>query len=113
VLFRLTRQPGMRQVELADMLDIEPITLCRIVDRLEESGLVERTHDPQDRRAWRLHVTAKAQPLIEKLKAVGAELVAEAFAGIDPKDIEIARQVLSRARENASRCSSINRASNQ
>ena len=113
VLFRLTRQPGMRQVELADMLDIEPITLCRIVDRLQESGLVERTHDPADRRAWRLHVTEKAQPLIEKLKAVGAELVEEAFAGIDPKDIEITRRVLGRVRDNAGRGASINKASNQ
>jgi len=112
VLFRLERQPGLRQVELADMLDIEPITLCRIVDRLEESSLVERSADPADRRAWRLHVTAQAQPLIEKLKAVGAELVQEAFAGIDPKDIESARQVLARVRENASRSSSLNRASN-
>ena len=113
VLFRLERQPGLRQVELADLLDIEPITLCRIVDRLEESGLVERTSDPADRRAWRLHVTAQAQPLIEKLKAVAAELVDAAFAGIDPKDIEIARQVLARTRENAGRCSNLNRASNQ
>src|SRR5437763_11161460 len=83
VLFRLTRTPGLRQVELAEMLDVEPITLCRIVDRREEAGLVERTRDPSDRRAWRLHVTAQAQPLIEKLKAVAAELVDEAFAGID------------------------------
>jgi len=113
VLFRVERQPGLRQVELADLLDIEPITLCRIVDRLEESGLVERTSDPADRRAWRLHVTAQAQPLIEKLKAVGAELVDAAFAGIDPKDIEIARQVLARTRENAGRSSNLNRASNQ
>jgi DNA-binding MarR family transcriptional regulator len=113
VLFRLTRTPGLRQVELADMLELEPITLCRIVDRLEEAGLVERSRDPEDRRAWRLHVTAKAQPLIEKLKGVGAKLVEQAFAGIDPKDIETTRKVLARARENASRGASINRASNQ
>lgn len=113
VLFRLTRMPGLRQVELADMLDVEPITLCRIVDRLEEAGLVERSRDPEDRRAWRLHVTARAQPLIEKLQAVGAELVAEAFAGIDPKDIELTRHVLARMRENAGRCATISRASNQ
>ncbi len=113
VLFRLTRQPGLRQVELADMLDIEPITLCRILDRLEEAELVERTRDPADRRAWRLHVTAGAQPLIEKLRAVGADLASDAFSGIDPDEIEIARQVLARVRENASRCAPINRASNQ
>jgi DNA-binding MarR family transcriptional regulator len=113
VLFRLTRQPGLRQIELADMLDIEPITLSRIIDRLEEAGLVERVADPADRRAWRLHVTAKAQPLVEKLRAVADEMISEAFAGIDPKEIEIARQVLSRARENASRSAPMNRASNQ
>src|SRR2546423_12390309 len=103
VLFKLTRTPGLRQVELADMLDLEPITLCRIVDRLEEAGLVERTRDPDDRRAWRLHVTAEAQPLIEKLKTVGAGLVEQAFCGIVPKDIETAREVLAKARENVSR----------
>jgi DNA-binding MarR family transcriptional regulator len=113
VLFRLTRQPGLRQVELADMLELEPITLCRIVDRLEEAGLVERARDPEDRRAWRLHVTAKAQPLVEKLQAVGAQLIDQAFGGIDPNDIEITRRVLAQARENASRSGTINRASNQ
>ena len=113
VLFRLERQPGLRQIELADMLDIEPITLSRIVDRLEESGLVKRVADPTDRRAWRLHVTSQAQPLIEKLRRVADEMIAEAFAGIDAKDIEITRQVLRRARENASRTAPLHRASNQ
>ena len=113
VLFKLTRKPGLRQVELADLLDLEPITLCRIVDRLEESGLVERGRDPDDRRAWRLNVTQKAQPLIEKLQAVGAELVGQAFAGIDPNDIETTRRVLAQVRENAGRCAAMNRASNQ
>jgi MarR family transcriptional regulator for hemolysin len=113
VLFRLSRNPGMRQIELADMLDIEPITLSRIIDRLEESGLVERLSDPTDRRAWRLHVTAKARPLIEKLRGIADEMLAEAFAGIDPKNIEITRQVLGRMRENASRVAPLNRASNQ
>jgi MarR family transcriptional regulator, transcriptional regulator for hemolysin len=113
VLFRLARQPGMRQIELADMLDIEPITLSRIVDRLEEAGLVERVADPADRRAWRLHVTARAQPLIAKLREVADEMIADAFSGISPKDIEITRAVLRRARENACRAAPMNRASNQ
>ena len=113
VLFRLTRHAGLRQIELADMLDIEPITLSRIVDRLEEGGLVTRVADPADRRAWRLHITARAQPLVEKLRQVADEMIAEAFAGIDGKDIEITRQVLARARENASRAAPMNRASNQ
>ena len=113
VLFRLQRQPGMRQIELADMLDIEPITLSRIVDRLAEAELVERVADPTDRRAWRLHVTARAQPLIAKLRCVADEMISEAFAGIDPEQIEITRSVLGRVRENASLAAIMNRASNQ
>jgi DNA-binding MarR family transcriptional regulator len=113
VLFRLHRQPGLRQIDLADMLDIEPITLSRIVDKLEEAELVERRPDPADRRAWRLHVTAKSQPLIAKLRAIADDMIADAFAGIDPKDIEITRRVLSQARENACRTNVLNRASNQ
>ena len=113
VLFKLTRTPGLRQVELADMLDLEPITLCRILDRLEEAGLVERVRDPEDRRAWRLHVTAKAKPLVDKLQSVGAELVEQAFAGIDREDIELTRDVLTRIRENAARTGPLKRASNQ
>jgi DNA-binding MarR family transcriptional regulator len=113
VLFKLTRRPGLKQVELADMLDLEPITLCRIVDRLEEAGLVERTRDPEDRRAWKLHVTAQAQLLVDKLQAVGAELVGHAFSGIDPEEIEITRKVLARVRENAGSIGTMNRASNE
>ena len=104
MLFRLTRQPGLRQVELADMLDVEPITLCRIVDRLEEAGLVERSRDPDGPPRLAAACHRKAQPLIEKLQAVGDELIDDAFAGIDPKDIEMTRQVLARVRENAGRC---------
>ena len=103
VLFRLTRTPGLRQVELAELLDVEPITLCRIIDRLEESGLVERSKDPDDRRAWLLHVTPQARPIVAKLQALASELAGEAFAGIDPQDVETTRQVLARVRENLGR----------
>ena len=113
VMFRLERQPNLRQIELADLLDVEPITLSRIIDRLEEAGLVERVADPADRRAWRLHVTEKARPLVAKLRAVADDMIAEAFAGTDPKEIEITRRVLARVRENASRSAPINRASNE
>ena len=100
VLFRLTRTPGLRQVELADMLDVEPITLSRIIDRLEEAGHVERTPDPADRRAWRLQVTAGAMPLVKRLRAVAHDLVEEAFGGIDPRELETMRGVLAQVREN-------------
>jgi DNA-binding MarR family transcriptional regulator len=113
VLFKVSRRPGLRQHELADLLEVEPITLSRIVDRLEESGLIERLSDPTDRRAWLLHVTAKAEPLVAKLKRLADEMIAEAFAGIDDKDIEITRRVLAQARENAGRNMDLNKASNQ
>jgi DNA-binding MarR family transcriptional regulator len=113
VLFRLERQPGLRQIELADMLDIEPITLSRFVDRLEEARLVERVADPADRRAWRLHVTKTARPLIEKLRGVANEMTSHAFEGIPSEQIEIARRVLGRVRENVARAAPIDKASNQ
>ena len=113
VLFRLERQPGLRQIELADMLDIEPITLTRILDRLQEAGLIERSSDPADRRAWRLHVTAKARPLVAKLRAIADEMTADAFAGINPKDIQTTRQVLALVRERAGQFAVISKAANQ
>ena len=113
VLFKLNRAPGLRQVALADMLEVEPITLSRIVDRLEENGLVERVRDPADRRAWRLQLTEAAQPLIAKLTTVGAGLVGEAFAGVSEQDIQTVRRVLQHVRDNVGRCAAIDRASNQ
>ena len=98
----LARQPGLRQVELADRLDVEPITLCRIVDRLEEAGLVERRRDPDDRRAWRLHLTDKGVPLVEKLRALAGELAREAFDGVSPETIDMLRDSLARVRDNIS-----------
>jgi DNA-binding MarR family transcriptional regulator len=100
VLFRLTRFPGLRQVELAEMLDVEPITLSRIVDRLEEASLVERVADPADRRAWRLEVTEKATPLVAKLRILGGELIEDAFEGIPRDDLDKMRSVLAQVREN-------------
>ena len=77
VLFALSRNEGINQTGLADLLEVETITLCRMVDRLEEAGLVERRADPADRRAWRLHLTATARPLLGELRAVADEVVAE------------------------------------
>jgi len=113
VLFRLARTPGLRQVELADQLDVEPITLSRIVDRLEEAGLVERTADPADRRAWRLQVTAQAQPLIEKLRRLAEQLMAEAFAHIDPQELNAMRTTLSKIRENLCAAKAMKKVANQ
>ena len=100
VLVRLSREPGLRQVDLADFLDIEPITLCRIVDRLEESELVERRRDPADRRAWRLELTAKAAPVVEKLRSLATDFSADAFAGLSPAELDTMRTSLATVRDN-------------
>jgi len=103
LLLRLSREPGLKQVELAERLDVEPITACRIVDRLEEAGLVERQRDPDDRRAWRLVLTEKAQPILERLRALAGEMSGEAFAGMSVEEIEAMRGKLARIRENVCR----------
>ena len=98
----LSRVPGMKQVELAERLDVEPITAGRTIDRLEEAGLVERRRDPVDRRAWRLFLTDKATPMIERLKLVAEEVLAGAVAGIDANEVAAMRKTLQRIRENVS-----------
>jgi MarR family transcriptional regulator, transcriptional regulator for hemolysin len=100
VLAHLGRGPGQRQVELADRMDIEPITLCRIVDRLEDGGLVERRRDPADRRAWRLYLTKKAEPLLEKLHRLADIMSDEAFADMDGTVIATVRSALAEIRSN-------------
>jgi MarR family transcriptional regulator for hemolysin len=82
------------------MLDVEPITLSRIVDRLEEASLVERVPDPTDRRAWRLQVTEKAEPLVAKLRTLGSALIEDAFEGIPADDLDRMRGLLAQVREN-------------
>lgn len=83
-LTMLTRHEGINQGRLAELLEVEPITLCRMVDRLEEAGHVERRRDPNDRRAWRIHLTDSARPLIAQLRAIADDLLDQALAGLDP-----------------------------
>ena len=78
----LSRNEGINQGRLAEMLEVEPITCARMLDRLAEAGMVERRPDPADRRAWRIHLTEKARPLLEKLRVIGVGLLDEAFEGI-------------------------------
>ena len=113
VLVKLSRHPNLRQVELADLLDVEPITLCRIVDRLEDSGMVERRRDPADRRAWRLALTPKSEPLVEKLRALADELSREAFSGIAPAEIETMQRALAQVRANLAPGGTMKKASNE
>ena len=103
VLARLWRQDGLRQVDLADALDVEPITLCRMVDRLEEAGLVERRKDEGDRRAWRIHLTGRAEPVLQELQAIGTAFHADALEGISPAEQEAVAGVLERIKANLNR----------
>ena len=102
VLGRLARNGGQHQVDLADAMDIEPITLCRIIDRLEEAGLVERRRDPGDRRAWQLFNTPLAEPLVGKLQALAESMEADAFSSLSAQDLARLSQSLATIRNNVS-----------
>ncbi len=100
VLVRLDRFEGLKQAELAEMLDLQPITLTRLLDRLCDSGLIERRADPNDRRAKRLFLTAAARPLLERLGDLGDELMGTALAGVDREAVEKMVALLATVKEN-------------
>lgn len=81
-LVTLRRQEGINQGGLAELLEVEPITLCRMIDRLEEAGHVERRRDPADRRAWRIFLTDRSRPLIDELRVIADELSEHALHGL-------------------------------
>jgi DNA-binding MarR family transcriptional regulator len=82
VLAHLARQEGINQAALAQIMEIEPITLVRLLDRLQAAGLVERRPDPADRRARVLYLTPAARPLLERIWALAAAVREEAMAGL-------------------------------
>jgi DNA-binding MarR family transcriptional regulator len=83
VLKILERQPGLNQGQIAELLEVEPITSCRMIDRLEESGFVERRRDPADRRAWRIHLTDKATPVLAELHTLAGEMIEDSLQGLN------------------------------
>jgi len=101
-LFHLARNEGCNQATLADLLEVEPITLARLVDRLAAGGLVERRPDPGDRRARLLFLGARAHPLLEQLRALGAETREVALAGIDEDERTLLMTLLTKMRANLS-----------
>jgi MarR family transcriptional regulator, transcriptional regulator for hemolysin len=88
VLVRIDRNEGLKQTELADMLDVQPITLTRLLDRLAENGLIERRADPNDRRANRLYLKPAAKPLLDRLADLGADMMETVLHGISSASIE-------------------------
>ena len=95
VLVRLSRQPGLRQVDLADCLDVEPITLCRIVDRLEERGLVERRPAERDRRIKLVALTKEGEALRDEL-ARRRSVPPPEFAELSEAELRKLRQVFAK-----------------
>ena len=83
ILSRLDRQPGMSQNEMAAICEVEPITVARLIDRLEARGLVERRADPTDRRIKRLHLLPAAKPILETINAAREYMSARITAGLD------------------------------
>lgn len=103
VLSRLERSEGLKQAELAELLDLQPITLTRLIDRLCDSGLIERRADPNDRRAKRLFLTPAAKPLMDRLDALGEELMATVLEGIEPAANDLMLAHLGGVKENLRR----------
>jgi MarR family transcriptional regulator, transcriptional regulator for hemolysin len=88
VLARLQRCEGYKQSELAEALDIAPITLARLIDKLAAARMVERRADPADRRAHRLYLTDKAIPALSALGVLAEDVMGRALAGLDDATIE-------------------------
>jgi DNA-binding MarR family transcriptional regulator len=96
ILIWLDRQPGISQKELSEILEVEPITVARLIDRLEARGMVERRPDPRDRRIWRLHLLPPACAVLHEIDDQRAEMSRMLTAGIDENAIEIMTEALIR-----------------
>lgn len=88
LLLTLARDGGRNQGFYAEELEVEPITLCRMVDRLEDAELVQRQRDPNDRRAWQIHLTDKAQTQVSELRVSVEKLMEDALSGLSDTDRE-------------------------
>lgn len=100
VILHLSRNEGMQQVELAELLEIKPITLARLLDKLQESALIERRRNPDDRRAFRLYLTPGAHAVLQDILAIGAATRADANGDIPAADLHKLFSVLSRLKAN-------------
>ena len=100
VLSMLSRHEGINQGGLADQLDVEPITVCRMVDRLQDAQLVERRADASDRRSWRLFLTPRAHDLLAQLRPVADALIEESLGGVSAEERAALIRLLLQVREN-------------
>lgn len=94
ILIWLDRQPGLSQKELSEILDVEPITVARLIDRLESRGMVERRPDPKDRRIWRLHLCSPAFGMLGEIDRQREAMRAYVTAGLDDATIDTMTEAL-------------------
>lgn len=99
-LVRINDNPGINQGALAALLEVEAITAGRMIDRLEKLGMVERRPDPRDRRAWLLHLTAQADPMLTVLRARAVDVIAESTSIFSPDEHATLVSLLARMRVN-------------
>lgn len=102
LLLILSVNEGENQGFYAERLEVEPISLTRMIDRMEEAGLIERRRDPADRRAWRLHLTERSRQLIDEARLCLADLEDEMLAGITAPQREALADILETIRVNFS-----------
>jgi MarR family transcriptional regulator for hemolysin len=100
VLAKVERSEGMKQTELAEQLEMQPITLTRLIDKLCDNGWIERRGDNNDRRVNRLYLKKAARPLLGKLAGLKSDITAAALAGISPTDAERLVTQLESIKEN-------------
>jgi len=103
ILIWLERQPGISQKELAEQLEVEPITVARLVDRLEGRGMVERRPDPRDRRIWRLHLLMPAHAVLRDIAAHRADMTSLVTRGIDEESLTTMTNALARMKTTLTR----------
>src|SRR5262249_4042993 len=94
VLFRLRQQEGLSQVDLADVLELQPISLVRLLDRLVEHGLLERRHDPKDRRANRLFLTPSGRQLVDDLDSLRDAIATDVMRDLPAEAIRTSLEAL-------------------
>jgi len=99
-LVYISRHQGIRQVELAELLEIQPIPLARLIDLLAGCGLVERRSDPLDRRAYQLFLTAAAAPQLDAIERVGEAIRKDALRGFSESEARQVMTALSRIHDN-------------
>jgi MarR family transcriptional regulator, transcriptional regulator for hemolysin len=99
VLFRLRQQEGLSQVDLADVLELQPISLVRLLDRLVEHGLLERRHDPKDRRANRLFLTTKGRRLVDDLDGLADAIAIDVLGDVPDNAVEATLATLREIKE--------------